>query len=571
MNNIVYRQLRRSRRLFHRVHSAYQRAAQALASRWQLSKTPEFNKLLREIASGEGIDRTEVLRYISQENLAERLWTNLKLAEACYRTREYDQAKVFIRRVWLFSGLDEQYLPLFIAIHAADNDVGPIREAHKALGIKKSQAGKTSEALKHFNDWQYAYAVHLKADDYRYDYEILDWISSLAKPHAFPARKSTPGFPNRKLRLAHLMFGMTHTNSVIVEISLLFAKYHDPSLFEVTFYVPEQASLIFSHQEAVNNINTIKSFGWNVVIAPNAISEEQSLVDLSRTIYESEADILVTSAGLADLKHYFITSLRPAPIVVGLCQGPAPQYIAPDFTWSITWFRSLVLDCPVDCSFVNLRLDLPERKYSREEAKSIFGIPKERLVFMTCGRPAKLQDLGFLKTLIDTVSSHPDAYLVVVGLGDLPTILREQLTPSIRERIKVFGWVTDFTKVLSMADIVVDTYPSGGGVLIKDAAALGTPVVSFKHDYMKTFSQKECSAAEEVIGIPELLIERGDFVALNSILCRLLADHNYREYLSVLCKQRINETSGHSERMIKDCEEIYLEVARKYALGTGLP
>lgn len=540
---------------------------------------PGFSSLLEKISSGTAIYSDDVLPYISQNDLEKRIWVNLKLAEALFGIGNCEQAKVFVQRAWFFSGFDENYLSFFINIHAACDDVDSIREAHKALGMKKAAANKIVEALNHFNAWQYAYAIHRKDDDYRYDFEILDRIVRMAKPHAFPSRPPQL-IKNKKTRLAYLMFGMMQANSVIVKISLLFAKYHDPSRFELIFYVPEQASVILKHQKAVENIQIIRKLGWNVVLAPDSepddsetektysyekecISEASRLINLSRFIYESNPDILITNAGLADLKHYFITALQPAPLIIGLCQGPPPQFIAPNFNWSIAWFKSLLIDCPTSCSFVELRLDLPSRKYSREEAKSYFGIPRESLVVMISGRPPKLQDIGFLNALIDLVSSHPNAYLVVVGLGELPSIIRDQLMPDIIDRIKILGWEMDFHKVLSMADVVVDTYPSGGGVVIKDAMALGTPVVSFKHNYMKTFSQKECSAAEEVIGMPELLIERGDFVTLNRISSRLLTDHKYRETLSALCKVRISETSGNPEQMVKNCEQIYLKVLHK--------
>lgn len=564
MNPIIYKQLITGVRLLRRVYSTYQQLVQTIFDRWRLINMSDFNNLLLKISNGTEICSDDVLPHINQGNLKVRLWVNFKLAEAFYNVENYVQAKVFIQRTWMFSRFDETYLSLFLKIHATCDDVDSIREAHKALGMKKSNAKKTSQALKHFNAWQNAYSVHRLEDKYYYDFEILDRITQLAKPYAFPLRLPQL-IKNKKIRLAYLMFGMMHINSVIVKINLLFAKYHDPSRFEVTFYVPERASSILNYPDAVENIKIIEQLGWKVVLAPDSVDSTASLSGLAKLIYETQPDILITSAGLADFKHYFITALQPAPLVIGLCSGPPPQFIAPNFDWSITWFRSTMIESPTDCSLVDLRLDLPDREYSREVSKSRFGIPMENLVVMTCGRPAKLQDVGFLKALVDLVSSNPNVYLVVVGGGEeMPSVIRDPLMPDVIERIKILGWEKDFLGVLSMADVVVDTYPSGGGVVIKSAMALGTPVVSFKHNHMKTFSQKEWSVAEETIGMPELLIERGDFTALNKLLSRLLTGHKYRENLSVLCKERINETSGSAEQMVKKCEHIYLDVIHEH-------
>ncbi len=116
--------------------------------------------------------------------------------------------------------------------------------------------------------------------------------------------------------------------------------------------------------------------------------------------------------------------------------------------------------------------------------------------------------------------------------------------------------------MLSMADVVVDTYPSGGGMIVVDAMAMGIPVVSFKNNYMRTFSQKDWSPAEEFMGVPELLVDRGDFAQLGSLLNKLLTDREYRIQMSRICKERIHETSGNPARMVRDCEKVYLNVMK---------
>lgn len=520
---------------------------------------------MRRVYEHKVVGSDDLLPYICRETLRERLEFSVRLAEAYAAAGDYIQAKVFAQRVWEFSGLDEQYLDLFIKVHAACGDVDSIRAAHKALGMKKARAGEIGPALQQFNAWQYSYATHRNEDDYRYDFEVLDRIAQLAEPYAYP-RKPAQALAGRKIRVAYLLFGMTHSNSVIVKIAELFAKYHDTSQFEVMFYVPDQSAVVLERPEARDHIAEFKRHGWDVALAPDAQDAEgakDSLLALADAIHAWQPDILVTTAGLADFSHYFVTALQPAPVVVGLCQGPPPQFVAPDFDWSISWFKSLQIECPGNCSFVPLRLDLPVRLQPREEAKVDLDIAPERIVVMVSGRPFKLQDADFLWNLVELVESHSDAQLVVVGISELPEQIVSRTSEETMRRISVIGWTPDFHKILSTADIVVDTYPSGGGVVIKDAMALGAPVVSFKNDYMKQFNQKECSASEEVIGMPELLLERGDFESMKHVVSRLLTDHAYRVDLSKRCVARIAETSGHPETMVMDCEAIYRQVLNR--------
>jgi len=539
-------------------------------SRWRLISVPDLHRLLKAISSGSSIDPDELLPYLCMDSKPDRLWVNYSLADAFHKAGNNEQAMVFIRRVWNLSGQDAKYLPLFIAIHAAGGNVEPIRGAYKALGMRKAGAGKTSEALEHFHAWQYAYAVHSKVDDYCYDFEVLDCISQLARQHAFPLRVPTP-FEHRKVRLAYLMFGMTHVNSVIVKNSLTFARFHDASRFDVTFFVPDQATSVLERKEAVENIKAIERAGWKVVIAPDSFSEMKSLHEIAKSIYEASPDILVTTAALADFKHFYIAALRPATFVVGLCQGPPPQYIAPSFDWSISWTRHPMMDCPTNCTLVNGAVPLPERRIAAREAKSTFGIPEDELVIMSCGRPSKFQDQGMWISILDALRAHPGTRYVVVGLETLPSFLDRLLTPDIANRVRIFGRVRDFHSVLSMADVVVDTYPSGGGMTVVDAMAMGIPVVSFKNNYMRTFSQTDWSPAEEFMGVPELLVDRGDFAQLVNLLNKLLTDREYRNEMSRICNERIHKTSGNPAQMVQDCENVYLNVMKLNASGVGEP
>jgi len=547
------KELLRASRLF------YERSKLSAIGRWRLISVPEFDRLLKAISIGSSIHPDDLLPYLCMDSKQDRLWVNYSLADAFHKIGNNGQAIVFIQRVWNLSGQDEKYLPLFVAVHVAGGDVESVRGAYKALGMKKASAGKVSEALDHFNAWQYAYAIHNKVDDYFYDFEVLACISRLAEQHAFPSRKPTR-FEHRKVRLAYLMFGMTHLNSVIVKNSVTLATFHDASRFDVTFYVPDQATTVLERKEAVENIKRIEKAGWKVVVAPDSFSEMKSLHEFARSIYEASPDILVTNAALADFRHFYITALGPAPLVVGLCQGPPPQYIAPSFDWSISWTKHPMMDCPTGCTLVGGAVALPERTVTAREAKSNFGIRENEFVVMSCGRPFKFQSQDIWISILNVLRAHPDTHYVAVGLGAPPPFLQRLLTPDILSRVRTIGRVKDFLSVLSMADVVVDTYPSGGGMTVVDAMAIGIPVVSFKNNYMRTFSQTDWSPAEEFMGVPELLVDRGDFVQLGNLLNKLLTDHEYRNEMSRICKERIHETSGNPARMVRDCEKVYLNV-----------
>lgn len=552
---------RGGRKLLRASRSTYQKLKLTAMNRLWLVDVPDFDRLLKRVTIGLPVNSDDLLPYLCMSSKQDRLWVNYSLAVAFHKADNNKQALVFIQRVWDFSGQDERYLQLFATIHAAVDDMAPIRSAYKALGIKSAATNDIRGALDWFNAWQYVYATYKKADEYHYDFEVLDCISKLAKTQAFPSRKPAQQ-AGRKIRLAYLMFGMRHMNSVIVKNSLTFARFHDASKFDVTFFIPDQATLILERKDSVKNIKKIESCGWKVVLAPDSFSEVESLHEFAESIYEACPDILVTNAALADLQHFYIASLKPAPLVVGLCQGPPPQYIAPSFDWSISWSKHPMMDCPTHCTLVNGSVELPERRVSTEEAKASFGIPESKLVVMSCGRHFKFQDQDMWIAILEILRAHPNVYYVVVGLEAIPKFLEQLMTPDIVDRIKIIKWAKDFLSALSMADVVVDTYPSGGGMALVDAMAIGIPVVSFKNNYMREFSQTDWSPAEEFMGVPELLVDRGNFPQLCKLLARLLTDHEYRTEMSRRCRERIHETSGDPAQMVRDCEEVYLNVTK---------
>ena len=147
-----------------------------------------------------------------------------------------------------------------------------------------------------------------------------------------------------------------------------------------------------------------------------------------------------------------------------------------------------------------------------------------------------------------------------MGRRTFPPWLTYFSSPGVRSRVRFLKWEPNYLKILAMADIVIDTFPSGGGFVLMDAMALGIPVVSFGNDYMKRFDQTDWSVGVEIISIPELIIERGDVDAFQLLVSRLIADPAYRRRTGEECRERIFQDRGHPERMVKRYENVYRKI-----------
>jgi len=530
----------------------------------KLNVMTDFEYILSRIINREHIAPSELLPYLCLESREQRCEINAMLALAYYRTHTTEhlqQAKVFIQRAWILSGFSADLLPLYIKIYSALDDTAGIREAYKRLGMKAAAEGNISEAIRYFNLWQNAYAIFNHVDRYEYDFDIIDSLDRLAEPYKFDPALPTESLHNRKIRLAYLMKGLTDVNSVLMKINILFARAHDKSRFDISFFALESDSSVFNSLQGRDHLKLIRSSDCNVVLAPDLDSAEERLLALTKSIYETKPDILITSITLADFYHYFITSLRPAPVLIGFNMGPPPQFVSPNLDGCISWTKHPLIDSPVSCSLVNLEVELPKRSDIAVFSKEELNLPENTCILASGGRPQKFQDKEFWKALLEILYDYPDVYYLAMGVQEYQIpFLKNLLSPEIRTRIRFLGWRGDYIRILGMANIVIDTYPSGSGVVLFDAMAMNIPVVSFENNYLRSFDQRDWSVAEEVMNVSDLIVPRADFKQFKRVIARLIEDEEYRTDVGHRCRKNILQKHGAPERMVQRCEEIYIKI-----------
>jgi hypothetical protein len=172
-----------------------------------------------------------------------------------------------------------------------------------------------SQAITYFDQWQYAYMQFKRLDKFEYDFDVLDSVNRLAQPHRFSPKPRRDILSSGKIRVAYLVKGITELGSIIVKVSLLFARYHDRSRFEPVFFVPESENIINASEAAREHVRLFEGHGCKVITAPNTGATHEQLRAVARSIYDMRPDLLVTSGALTQFQHYYITALRPAPLV----------------------------------------------------------------------------------------------------------------------------------------------------------------------------------------------------------------------------------------------------------------
>lgn len=522
----------------------------------------KFEEIILRITSGEDVPQEEFIKYLIVDSKEARKDVCFKLASAYFESKQYEKAKVFVEKSWLLSGFSEEVISLYVRVCEQFNDVTAIKNAYKRIGINYAKEGNITCAIKYFNRWHYAEVKYNNSDEFEYDFDILDAMRTLALPYR--VENSIRPVDGRKIKLGYLVFGMTHLNSIIVKILQEFSKYHDKDVFEPIFIIPEPMFVLEEHKQAIECIEKIQNNGCKVVIAPDDEDYAESLLGLVSAIQKENLDILVTSVGLGDFRHNFITNVRPAGAVIGMLMANHSQYISLDMDYSIAWSKQLLIDCPIDSSVVDLRVEVKDKSSINPVGFEKLGIKPNSKIIVSAGRDVKFCNPDFWHVVNEVLLSQENAYLVIVG-ADKKVLEYSQssMSEKVFARLKFVGWVDNYLDVLSLADVVLDTFPAGGGVTLMDAMSLGIPCVGMRNNYMKVFNHNEWSLAEDYVGISDLIAPYNDFEKMKDIVIHLLQDEKFSKKMGKECEEQFFANRANPAIYVKEFEQKYIEFLNK--------
>lgn len=487
----------------------------------------------------------------------ERFSACKELALALARNGEDRQSRLLAQRAFALWNGEPGFIDEYLDMLRADHDAEGIRKVSKCAGMWMADQGNLMETLRYFNIHQYAYQSTGEGDRYEYDGDILKTLEQLARANSTdrpPLRKLTiqEGRFSRPLRVAYLVYGATHTNSVLVRLLTEFVRYHDRELFEGMFFSPD--ANILPSRPITSEL--FRDAGAEL-IAVDSADEKFCLIETEKLLRDCQPDIVVSVAALADYRQYYLFCCCPTATRIALCYGPPAQYVPPTADFVISSTLHPLIDSPCDGEVVEVEATLPERHAISGRLPEGIAIPDKAVVLMAAGRSEKFLDRKYWRAVLDVLEAYPSTYFVAFGLSKPPRFLDEILTNDFKKRVCILGWLEDYHDLLARADIVIDTFPSGGGVIVMDAMSFEIPVISFENDYLQPFNQVNWNLAEELIKIKKLIVPRGDFAELKCRLGELIENPALRERLGLKCKAYIMQTRGSPERMVRRIEEIY--------------
>lgn len=519
----------------------------------------EWQTLAAQLWEGDSIPPAALTNALMRRSRVERFYLCWAMADQLKQRKIASESRRFMDRAFGLWENEPEFIESYLDLLRGEKDAENIRRVSKAAGMHALERGRLIEGLEYFNIHQYAYQSLGLGDHYEYDQDILRAVSRIPRPGSV-SHCTSLNVAKPRLRIAYIVYGALHTSSVLIRIMEDFARHHDPEKFECRFFSPD-----VNRKTRGINAELIRSAGGEFV-AIDSLDDEYCLLESERLLHDFSPDVLVSVAALADYRQYYLFSGVLAPVKIALCFGPPAQYVPPeaDFVISATWHP--LLDSPCDGTVVKFEASLPEHPKIIEDLINYAAISDAAVLLIMAGRSEKFLDRDYWEVMIDVLRTCEQACLIVVGLTKLPEFFKDLYIEDIKARLIVKGWTENYLQILAAADVVIDTYPSGGGLIMLDCMALGIPMLSFRNDFSKTYTQLSWSLADEVLGIEELIFERGDFAHFKNRLVQLIQQADLRERLGQACQEKITRERGMPSRMVTEIERVYGDVYRQHAV-----
>ncbi|MGE3271977.1 MAG: tetratricopeptide repeat protein [Chloroflexota bacterium] len=364
--------------------------------------------------------------------------------------------------------------------------------------------------------------------------------------------------PDRPLRIGYVSADFRQHSAGFLALPVL--RSHDHARVQVFCY-----SSVKRPDQLTERFKTFAD-GWREV---GALADE----DLDALIRADQIDVLVDLSGHSDGNRLPVFAREPAPVQVtawGYATGTgldtmhyflADAVVVPPETRR--WYAEEVVNLP--------SLICYEPPDGLPEVAPPPSLTSGHVTFGAFNRLEKVTD-GVRDAWAQIMATVPDAHLIV-KTGGKDEQARQRLVDDLvargvaRDRITVRGNTThrEHLAAHNDIDILLDTFPHGGGVTSIEALLMGVPVVTVLGDRV---AGRLAASFLTTLGLSDLVAaSAGEYV---KIVARLAADRDRlareRETLRARVLASPIADAGLYTRAVEDA---YSELWRRWCAGTG--
>jgi len=292
--------------------------------------------------------------------------------------------------------------------------------------------------------------------------------------------------------------------------------------------------------------------------------EIQSAFDIIR---QADCDIIFHWQAGTDTVDYFLPFLPLAPVqCIGFGQHGTTGIKSIDYFVSTRLFERGE-EAQEDYTeklvqFSGLTTWQPRPQIPLGVSRKEWGLPEEGTIYFCPHRPRKFHP-AFDRLLKGVLEEHREGYLVVLeGHRPLTTAqLQARLERTLgREFCRRVIWlpsqsVGDYYRLLSAADVVLDSPAYSGSLTGFDALGLGIPVVTFPGRFMV---QRYMQGFYRLLGIEELIATSGEeYIGL---AVRLGRERDFHQAMRKKILERA-EVLFEQDGVIREYEDLFTQLA----------
>jgi glycosyltransferase involved in cell wall biosynthesis len=263
-----------------------------------------------------------------------------------------------------------------------------------------------------------------------------------------------------------------------------------------------------------------------------------------------DCDFLLLNTPYVTPYYHLLALCRPARKTIKFVSQGGGRESGVDIAWSS--MDGLLIDEVQEAKYIGPAYVIPASKKWRARPRR----PGE-LKAVAVGRPTKfMNNHGYWRAMRLALEAIPNLGIDFIGVEAKEV---RHVTGRLPSRARFLGFQTNVVDLLPQYDVLVDTWPGGGGSTIREASAVGVPVISVRADLYEHYDAR----AKLHVGCnefvhPELLLPTPDAARLVEVLRRLADDPDYHRRVAQEAAQ-IPVLSP--ERAIRELEAFLLATA----------
>lgn len=487
----------------------------------------------------------------TKKNRFTSLW---KEARSSVDTGDISATLAGYERAFYFWEGNRDFIQEYLCICNKVQKTEVVREITQKAGIFALRQYDIDYALDCFNKNLRVYSALGFGDKYKYS----ENIQSALKEYRPDDKYSCNYDLDQKPRIGFLIFGAEHPDSVLVRIAIDYVKNFDSNYWEINFFSSATNSIYRKMNEKL-----FSQYGKKLICC-DSFENNKSIAYTINKLADFSPNIIISNGVLADYKNYFIITRFPNTLHVALTYGPPEQFVPFDADFVVAPDESLLFDAPADGAVVPLQLgSLVSERTNIGNLRAELLIPKSGTIIMSAGRQSKFENSELLENILFFLEEYVDCYFIAVGPSHFPSNFISRFEKhSAFKRMKTVEWNSGYKEYLKIADIFIDTFPSGGGITIVDAMAASAPVLTFNNHLNYRFTQVDWRPGKYYVPDSFLIVEANDWIAFREKLRLFVTDENLRKTYSKKCKSHVMDNLSDPSEMVFQVDKILRHLLR---------